>query len=202
MNRYIEEQILFTYGKKFEDMTEEEKAQITELTLFAENFRGEPTDIKISDLDVFPNIQKCLIKEFKLTDDDLRFLASIQSLRGVQFSNCDLGKTTSLNSGLELIILDGCTNVPKQFLKGNAALRIVRVVNQTYFDVASLAESLLLEKAYFQNTVIVNLMALRKLGSLKLVNLDGSKFNFLALPRLKEFVEVEYQKDSHPDLSR
>lgn len=202
MNQYIEEQIRFKYGKSFEEMSDEERRQITEITLFAEDFRGNPTGIKISDLEHFPNIQRCLIKKFNLTDYDLGVLANRESLRGVQFSNCDLRQTTSLNSSLEIVVLDGCVKVPKHFLKGSVNLRSLRVVNQGYFDVTSLDDCSLLENVYLQNTVIVNLMGLRRLKSLKSVNLDGSTFNLLALQKLKGSVEIEYQSNSSPDLSR
>ena len=202
MNQYIEKQIKVTYGKTFEEMSDVEKESITEISIFAENFRGQSTDIKIPDLASFPNIQRCLIKGFALSDEDINFLIGLKSLKGVQFSNCDFSQATSLNSDLELIVLDGCEGVSNQFLRGNTSLRILKIVNQEYFDVSSLGECSSLEQVYLQKTRLTNLINLRRLPGLKFVNLDGSSFNFFVLLQLRRVVKVEYQKDFQPGVDR
>lgn len=202
MNKHLDEQIKYFFGKSFDEMSDEEKMQITSLTLAKNNFRGEPNDISISELARFPNLQKCLLQEFDLTDSDIGVLKQIGTLNGIQFTNCDFSAVTCALSDVELVVLNSCKKVPRCLLKGMPSLKYLRVVNQNYFDAESLTECSALEKAYLQKTTISNLAALRSLPHLKLVNLDGSKFNFLALPQLKSSMEIEYKRDYVPEPDR
>lgn len=202
MNNYLNKQIEYSFGKKFEDMSDEEKRKITEITLFLKDFNGEQTGISIADLLSFPNLKKCLINGFSITDEDLKTLGSIESLRGIQFSKCDFSEATVPLGNMELVILDSCERVPNDFFRNNTILRFLRVVNQSHFDVEALADCVNLIEAYLQRTTISNLAGLSELKSLKFVNLDGSKFNFLAYTSLKSSVQVEYKKDSMPELGR
>ena len=89
MNSYLDKQIKVLFGKSFSEMSEEEKLQITEITLPYKNFSGELTGVLIGELSQFPALKKCLISGFELNDDDLEVLKQISTLRGIQFSSCD-----------------------------------------------------------------------------------------------------------------
>lgn len=202
MNKYLDEQIRYFFGKSFDEMNEDEKMQVTSLTLAQNNFRGEKNDISILELRQFPNLQKCLLQEFDLTDTDIDVLKQIGTLKGIQFSNCNFASVNSSLTDLELVVLSSCENVPKHLLKGLKTLKYLRVVNQKYFDAEVLSSCSALERAYLQKTTILNLATLKRLPSLKLINLDGSIFNFLALHQLKSSMDVEYKRDYVPEPDR
>lgn len=202
MNSYLNKQIEYIFGKTFDEMTDEEKSEITEITIFLKDFNGDFTGASISDLLKFPSLKKCLINGFSITDNDLRLLDSIETLRGIQFSKCNFSESTIPLGDIELVVLDSCENVSKQLLQKNKSLRYLRVVNQDYFDAMSLNECTNLVEAYLQRTTVSNLTALTRLKELKLVNLNGSRFNFIAYTHLKSSVKVEYAKDSAPGLDR
>ena len=170
MNSYLDKQIRVLFGKSFSEMSEEEKMQITEITLPYKNFNGELTGALMSELSQFPALKKCLISGFELNDDDLEILNQIATLRGIQFSGCDFSEVTEALCDLEVVVIDNCGNIPKRLLQNNSSLRLFRAVNQSYFDVGNLLGCNALEEAYLQRSTLVNLLSLKMLKSLKLVN--------------------------------
>ena len=204
MNSYLDKQIKFTYGKSFDEMTEEEKGQIIEITLTYKDFRGDLTGMSISSLSQFPNLKKCLISGFEINDDDIEVLRTLTSIRGIQFSGCDFSETTLPLGDVELVVLDGCKAVPKRLLQNNEKLRLFRAVNQARFDTSMLRGCRVLEEVYLQRSTLVNLGELKKLKKLNLVNLNGSRFNYLIVSSLRnnDSLRVEYEKNAPPDYSR
>lgn len=204
MNSYLDKQIKITFGKDFDQMSEEEKREITEITLSYKDFKGDLTGVSITELLKFPNLKKCLISGFELTDDDLEVFNDLEKLRGIQFSGCSFLEVTNALRNIEIVVIDGCAEIPKKLLQGNETLRYFRAVNQSYFDVASLSGCNNLIEAYLQRSTLANILELRKLKNLKLVNLNGSKFNLLAYTHLRtsQKLQVEYDKDAPPDYSR
>ncbi len=204
MNSYLDKQIKVTFGKSFDEMTEEEKESITEITLSYKDFKGDLTGVSITELLKFPNLKKCLISGFEITNDDMEVFNELVSIRGIQFSGCSFLEIDIPLNDLELVVIDGCTRVPKKLLQENKKLRFFRAVNQRYFDIECLRGCSALEEAYLQRSTLVNLLELRRLKSLRLVNLNGSKFNFLAYTHLKNIkgAGIEYDKDAPPDYSR
>ena len=208
MNSYLDKQIKVLFGKSFSEMSDEEKVQITEITLPYKNFSGELTGVLISELLQFPALKKCLISGFELNDDDLEVLKQISTLRGIQFSSCDFSDITEALGDVEVVVIDNCSNIPKKLLQKNGSLRLFRAVNQRYFDVENLLGCNALEEVYLQRSILVNLLSLKMLKSLKVANFSGSKMNFLALTHLRKLkdLKVEYdkelEKDGIPDFSR
>ena len=185
MNSYLDKQIKVTFGKSFDEMTEEEKESITEITLSYKDFKGDLTGVSITELLKFPNLKKCLISGFEITNDDIEVFNELVSLRGIQFSGCSFLEIDIPLKHLELVVIDGCTRVPKKLLQENKKLRFFRAVNQRYFDIECLNGCRALEEVYLQRSTLVNLLELRRLKSLRLVNLNGSKFKFLTYTHLK-----------------
>ena len=208
MNSYLDKQIKVLFGKSFSEMSDEEKVQITEITLPYKNFSGELTGVSISELLQFPALKKCLISGFELNDDDLEVLKQISTLRGIQFSSCDFSDITEALGDVEVVVIDNCSNIPKKLLQKNGSLRLFRTVNQRYFDVENLLGCNALEEAYLQRSTLVNLLSLKMLKSLKVANFNGSKMNLLALTHLRKLkdLKIEYdkelEKDGIPDFSR
>ena len=208
MNSYLDKQIKVLFGKSFSEMSDEEKVQITEITLPYKNFSGELTGVSISELLQFPELKKCLISGFELNDDELEVLKQISTLRGIQFSSCDFSDITEALGDVEVVVIDNCSNIPKKLLQKNGSLRLFRTVNQRYFDVENLLGCNALEEAYLQRSTLVNLLSLKMLKSLKVANFNGSKMNLLALTHLRKLkdLKIEYdkelEKDGIPDFSR
>lgn len=204
MNSYLDRQIRFYFGKSFDEMNEEEKTQITEITLPYKDFNGNVTGVSIAELSKFPNLKKCLISGFEITDDDIEVLRELSTLRGIQFSGCDFSEVKTNLGELELVVIDGCRNIPKSMLQANPKLRLFRATNQNFFDVECLKGCVSLEEVYLQRSTLVNLLELMNLRGIRLVNLNGSKMNFLAFTHLSKNInaKVEYEKDGPPDFTR
>lgn len=196
---YLKKQIKNYFGKEYENMTDDEKDKVTMIAISKRDIIGNLTDAEIFEISQFSNLQRCLIQGFKITDRDIQCLNEKESLRGVQFSNCNFDGVKGKLNKLELIVLDGCENVPNTFFLEAEKLKFLRVIGQKDFDVVSLIKCAKLERIYFQRTALRNLSLLKNLENLKYVNLDCSKFNLLAASNLKRKIAVEYKLNGEPE---
>lgn len=198
-SKFLREQISNYFGKDFDEMTEEEKRQVTMVVLSQKDVRGEETDACFSDLEELPALERCVVQDFYLSDSDIDILNRIKYLRGLQFSKCNFSGVRRHLRGLELLVLDGCRNVVDSIISDLEDLKFIRVIDQDMFDAKALEKCKALERAYLQRTVIRNLNELGRLKSLKSVNLDCSKFNYLAATNLKRNVHVEFKMTGEPE---
>lgn len=156
----------------FEDVTEEEIMQIQEMDFRGIKFNGEPTDIELEHLRLFPKLASLAISDFMISEEDLKIIAELKHLKRIQFNSCEFSEelVSKLPQEFEEFILIGCENM--QALTFPKAKLITVKGGNVYFNKIDLDNT---KALYLQNTVIRNAIDIEKYGELEVVNLDGSK---------------------------
>jgi hypothetical protein len=200
----LNKQIRFEFGKNFEQMSDEEKNNITSIVLRKNDLTGKETNMSVSELRNFLGLTKCVISDFEISDDDMQILSVMPKLEVIQFSECNFKNSQKpfSNSNLKLLIIDNCSGNIVSLFTENENLEKLRVVGQNEFDASLLARCNNLLDIFLQKTEVKKLEAISNLKNVRRLNLDGSIFNFSALDIISSQnsdITIEYEENAIPE---
>lgn len=183
----------------FEDVTEEEIMQIQEMDFRGIKFNGEPTDIELEYLRLFPKLASLAISDFTISEEELKVIAELKNLKRIQFNNCEFSEEliSKLPQEFEEFILMGCENM--QNLTFPKAKVITVKGGDVYFNKIDFDNTRAL---YLQNTVIKNATDIEKYEKLEVVNLDGSRIYTIdgkEVSEIKVSNRTEFSKEQELD---
>lgn len=154
----------------FSEVTDEDIEKIGALDLRGIKFNGEPTDVVLSELALFPNLTALMISHFDLKEEDINSISALSKLKTVQFSACDFENISDIKiDNLDVLVFVGCTDMAKLKMPKSRVLRIIG--SEVNFDSVNAGN---VEKMLLQNSLIKNFTSLDSNDNLLEVNLDGS----------------------------
>lgn len=94
----------------YDDVSEEDFDEITELVLKSTTFNGENTGIDLNCIALFPNIEMVRVIGFDIEQEVIDVLTNQLRLHGVEFSKCKMGKVSfeGLNGRLKRVDFTEC----------------------------------------------------------------------------------------------
>lgn len=154
----------------YSEVTDEDIRNITEIDIRGIKYNGEPTDVLLSELDVFPNLKHLLISHFDLKEDDMEIIARQKDLNIVQFSSCDFENIKKIDlDNLDILVFVGCTDIAKLKMPKTRVLRVIG--SELDFDNVDFTN---VEMVLIQNSTVRNFSGLESYEKLEEVNFDGS----------------------------
>ena len=170
-SKELKQCICLKTGKlNFSEVTDEDIENITEIDLRGVKFNGEPTDVILSELDVFPNLNGLMISHFDLKAEDIESIAKHDKLKVIQFSSCDFENITTIDlNNLDILVFVGCTDMTKLKMPKSRVLRVIG--SELNFDVV---DPNVVEKMLIQNSLVNNFTSLDSNDNLVEVNFDGT----------------------------
>lgn len=94
----------------YDDVSEEDFDEITELIFKSKTFGGEKTDVDLKWISLFPNLERVRIIGFEIEQDVLDILVNQMRLHSVEFSKCNMGEISfeGLNGRLKRVEFTEC----------------------------------------------------------------------------------------------
>ena len=197
ISKETDEQIRFFYNKSFYEMNEIEKQQISDISINRKKFDGKNTETTIAEVLEFPNLRKCTINGFNITEEDIKTLNKCKNLKDVQFSNCSFTDANISLKNIESLVIDNCRGKLERIFEKLEQLKVLHIVGHEPFDIAYIEKCKELKRIYIQDTTIKRVGQLKNFKELEYVNLSKSKFNQIAFALLKNSCkfEIDYDKD-------
>lgn len=195
-NNYLKKNIYKTLNKKLnEEITIDELKKIKTIVLNDVNEKLERIHYTIEDFDCLKYVEKLIIKSLTLTDEIISKINEISNLKTLQLEHCKFETEITLQNQIENLII----TYPKKFnYKKNInlnSLKSLRLIQIPDIDINDLI-NYNIEELYIYNCNIINSELLLKLNSLKILKLDGSKFEMQIFEELiNKKITLQYNEN-------
>ncbi len=185
-NQYLKENIYNTFSKKMdEDISENELKKIKSIVINNVNEKLERIHYDAEDFECIKYVEKLIIQKLTITNEIMQKINNMQNLKSISFNYCRFENNIQLVNNIETLIVV----CPEKFdFKNHLNLNKVtflKLINVDNIDINDLM-NYEIEELYLYNCAIKNLKELTNLESLRILKLDGSKFDDDALELLKK----------------
>jgi hypothetical protein len=185
-NQYLKENIYNTFSKKMdEDISENELKKIKSIVINNVNEKLERIHYDAEDFECIKYVEKLIIQKLTITNEIMQKINNMQNLKSISFNYCRFENNIQLVNNIETLIVV----CPEKFdFKNHVNLNKVtflKLINVDNIDINDLM-NYEIEELYLYNCTIKSLKELTNLESLRILKLDGSKFDDDALELLKK----------------
>lgn len=185
-NQYLKENIYNTFSKKMdENISENELKKIKSIVINNVNEKLERIHYDAEDFECIKYVEKLIIQKLTITNEIMQKINNMQNLKSISFNYCRFENNIQLVNNIETLIVV----YPEKFdFKNHVNLNKVtflKLINVDNIDINDLM-NYEIEELYLYNCAIKNLKELTNLESLRILKLDGSKFDDDSLELLKK----------------
>lgn len=177
----------------FEDVTEEDLLNISDLVLKYKSFDGKFSNIDLSIINFFPNLRKIRIIEYEITQEFILLLDKFEKLENIEFHKCNMKKVnfSNLNKNIKKIRFSDCGILDFKYPIGEYI-----DIEKSEIDFKNLSFDEV-KYLYIIDSIIKNGYNLDKFENIEIVCLDATKI-FDKNLNLMEDIKVSNQtKYSH-----
>lgn len=193
-SKELKRQIALRIGKlNFEDVTEEDFDEISELTLNFKSINGKKTDINLNVLEFFPYLKKIRIIDFDINQEDICKINKLECVEVLEFSRCKFNKINFdvIEERLKKIDFSECGELAFKYPKVKNILINMCEIDFEFVDLEAV------QKIYVFDSVIKNLPDLSKYKDLEKVIFDGSKIIDANGKEIEDALISEHTEYSH-----
>lgn len=202
-NEYITDYLQILFNRNIDDISKDEYLNVKNMVF--SKMASDNAFYDINELLIFPNIERLLIKNSRITKQDIIILSSLHNLQEITFERCYLDEDCNLSLIIGLIKLEFsrcCLSNYVNFLSLNNLndLTIFFPFDENAIDLSYLSESQNIYQLTLEGCIIKNIANLTKLQKLEVLNLLSTKIEdnielLNEIPKLRElYISSKYLK--------
>lgn len=171
--------------------------RITDITLDALDFLGEPTDTTIFDLIFFNGLKSCILANMNISEKEVDVLNKLNSIESIQFKNCIFPRGKKINMQASYVIVDGCIEFDASIFSDMKSITKLRVVNCEHVKLDGIESLSEMTELYLQNLEIDNIDNVSGLDKLEYINLNGTKVKKLTDILKNTKIKVDHEEKNY-----
>lgn len=185
--------------KQGETIYKEELENINQISLIGNYFMEGNYCEDLSDLTYFKNLKNCMIKDYLIKDEDIKFINQIDKLEMLHFDNCKFeNKTEKISLNVSKLILSFCTNINIKSFNLEDYITYLRITSGKEININGIEDFTKVTDLYLQSITVNDFSNITKLDNLQYLNLNGSNIikNMKYIDKIN--AKVEYKKENLP----
>lgn len=173
-DRDLEKAACFKIGKfGNQSLSEEDFEKVEEISISNRKFSGEPKDVSLEEMRLFPNIKRVFLQYFEIDDSIAEILNSLRGLESLELSSCKFCSNVQIRNEVLKSLYLNCCEI-KDY-SGLYATEVFSVVGSDSFRLDKLQGKENIERMYLQSSSIKGFRTIDECSKLKNLNLDGTK---------------------------
>ena len=179
---------------EIEEITENDLKKIENISLNKKKLNGKENDIELKEIEKIPNLKTIVISNFEINNQILEILNNHKKLGIVQFSRCKFREIIPINKNIKYIVIDKCQDFKWDLINNNEIVRIIDAkVEFSGRENLNKTKELYLQKCAIQNSI-----KLCEYPKLKVLNLDGSKFEKDIINNMSKNIKLSWKDTYNP----
>ena len=179
---------------EIEEITENDLKKIENISLNKKMLNGKENDIELKEIERIPNLKTIVISNFEINSQILEILNNHKKLEIIQFSRCKFREIIPINKNIKYIVIDKCQDFKLNLINNNKIVRIIDAkVELSGGENLNRTKELYLQKCEIQNSI-----KLCEYLKLKILNLDGSKFEKDIINNISKNVKLSWKDTYNP----
>ena len=190
-NKELELTLEVMINKSISKVNIEDLSKIKDITLNAIDMQGNLNSNDLEDLKIFPKLEICTIRNYKIDDlnyESLAKLNNIDTLQKLRIYDCKFEKK-DLSINIDTIEFISCNNLSIGEIIGNSNIKQLNILHCQNFNLKKLNK---LKKIYFEDDVITKDIINELLNSsINEIIFNNCDFKLFANNLLKRLVSIK-----------
>ena len=192
-NKFVRDYIEYYFSTTDVDkITEENLKEIKDITISCDKEIAKDT---LEDILLFPNLEKLMIRNISITEENIEHIKQLKNLKEICFSFCKM-KCKKIELNVSKVKFYYCENLDLKNIENPEDIKELTIIGGKKVNIKEIKNFKNIEKLILQNLQLKDLTFIKDIGkTLKYLNLNGTTVK--NIENIDSKIEVEWKKQDN-----